>query len=762
LQKIKSGKIPMGANQPWKNRTDLKEFALAYAQQGKPVFPCSPKTKAPLVEGDRDQDGKLIPGTGGFYKATCNEDQIIAWWTQWPNAWIGVPTGALSDRFIVDLDRKPGQADGLVEWEKFVAENGGIEPITRRCRTPSTGEHIYFRNHPGVRNVTLGKLRPGIEIKGEGGYTIVPPSPGYLWLNDEPVRDAPPWMLDKILTPHKIPEPILAVADALISDERKRAYGEAALAEMIDEVEALQPGERSNGLNRIAFRAGQLVGGGCLSMEVARSSLESAAQSWGISSRDKALGPRGTVSRALRDGQADPKGPVDRDTADILPFLQPQAPEAPVVAAVSENLKLSLVGIPNHLLVVPGLVGTISSWINDTARYPQPMLALGAALIVVGTAAGRHIAGPTLSGTHLYINGIAPTGAGKDHSMRQISTILFASGMQAHIGPSQFISMPSVVNFMKREPLSVCSIDEFGSYLKRINNKRASGFESSISGLLRMAWGSSFAMMTTPEWAQTPSIHIHSPAMSIFALSTPREFFESLGSGDIVNGLLNRFLLIEGDAAPKSRDPLVDPFMVPQSIIVPLANIYSRLGGAMNKMSTIKPHFTTLDISTAAKKILIDLEEDIVKRNQKNPDDAPFYVRSAEIAIRLATIVTIGQQVDCIESDVMQWARDFAMWSANAMAQSAALYISDSENQAIAKEIMRIAINNATFEKNDGWGRIKRVTVLQALKNKYKRRELEEVIKGMEEAEELQQEKVPSKGGRPSIFFLIPKYKFLL
>src|SRR4029079_18159532 len=96
-----------------------------------------------------------------------------------------------------------------------------------------------------------------------------------------------------------------------------------------------------------------------------------------------------------------------------------------------------------------------------------------------------------------------------------------------------------------RRPLSVCPMDEFGAFLKRINNKRASGFEGAISGLMRTAWGASFNAMPTPEWAQRASETIFSPAMSIYGVSTPAEFYKSLEGGDVTNSVLNRFLIIE-------------------------------------------------------------------------------------------------------------------------------------------------------------------------------------------------------------------------
>jgi hypothetical protein len=397
---------------------------------------------------------------------------------------------------------------------------------------------------------------------------------------------------------------------------------------------------------------------------------------------------------------------------------------------------------PEHLLNVPGLVGTIAQWITDTALYPQPALSLGAALTIVGTAAGRHIAGPHRCGTHLYVVALAPTGAGKNHPLTQIGTILTASYMEKHIGPSQFISMPSVINYLKREPLSICAMDEFGSFLKRTNSRRASGFEGAISGMLRTAWGTAFAPMPTPEWAQSPSVVIQSPALSIFGASTPREFYESLEGADIINGVLNRFLIIETAKRPKERTPLKDATDVPRAIFEPLKAIYSRLGGALNKLSRTAPAYDTLAISPDAEKIRKAFVEDLQARGDADEDIESFLARTAENALRLATIVTVGLGTDCIESDVMTWARDFALWSSNVLAESAGLYISDSETQAMANAVKRVIQRKA-----NGHDKVRRSDVLQALKYKYKTRDLKDVMDQMYEGGTLRIEKVPTTGG---------------
>jgi hypothetical protein len=165
--------------------------ALEYASRGWPVFPCKPKDKKPLTEH-------------GFKDATTDATVIAEWWRRWPSAMIGVPMGERCGMWAIDPDgpENPGDADGVAEWEALVEKNG--VPPTRTHRTPSGGRHILFRWRPDqpVTNST-GNLPKGIDVRGEGGYVIMPPSRRadgreYELIGDE-VVDAPEWVYDIVL-----------------------------------------------------------------------------------------------------------------------------------------------------------------------------------------------------------------------------------------------------------------------------------------------------------------------------------------------------------------------------------------------------------------------------------------------------------------------------------------------------------------------------------------------------------------------------------
>lgn len=157
--------------------------AMHYAERGLPVFPCNPKNKAPLVDG-------------GFRIATTDADQIKAWWTKWPSAMIGIPTGPASgiDVLDLDVDDKKGK-DGFA----YIPDWQTRSPII--VRTPRGGAHLWFKSNGTIYNTT-DAIAHGVDTRGQGGYAIAPPSQNgageyrFERGNEQGLADLPPFPAD--------------------------------------------------------------------------------------------------------------------------------------------------------------------------------------------------------------------------------------------------------------------------------------------------------------------------------------------------------------------------------------------------------------------------------------------------------------------------------------------------------------------------------------------------------------------------------------
>ena len=171
------------------NNRNLNE-ALRLAKQGTPVFPCKPD-KRPFY-----QLGTL---ENGHKAATTDEDQIRKWWTRWPDAGIGVPTGERSGWWVLDVDLDPDKGiDGYRALAELENRHEKL-PKTHTVGTRRGGQHKRFLVPKSVTiKNSCNRPAKGIDIRGEGGYVLVPPTTGYRVDEDRPIAEAPQWLCDAI------------------------------------------------------------------------------------------------------------------------------------------------------------------------------------------------------------------------------------------------------------------------------------------------------------------------------------------------------------------------------------------------------------------------------------------------------------------------------------------------------------------------------------------------------------------------------------
>jgi hypothetical protein len=154
--------------------------------------------------------------------ATSDTTQLEAWAAQFPACNWGAVTGPVSGIFVLDVDGNPGKA-ALKEYQ----QQGWKLPETLTVYT-GRGRHLYFRWPDGqaVRN-SAGKLANGLDIRGEGGYVVIPPSihsngSHYAFANpDAAIAEAPEWLLSLLREPAQGPWLVSPKLDGAIADGRR-------------------------------------------------------------------------------------------------------------------------------------------------------------------------------------------------------------------------------------------------------------------------------------------------------------------------------------------------------------------------------------------------------------------------------------------------------------------------------------------------------------------------------------------------------------
>jgi len=146
---------------------------------------------------DCSSPGKHPRTPSGVKDASKDVNVIRHWWHEWPNANVGIATGATSGFFVLDVDGEEGEKS-LRELEK---QHGAL-PETVESITGGGGRHLFFR-WPGRAIKNKVALAPGLDIRADGGYIVAPPSyhvsgRQYVWkyLDEVPLAEAPMWLID--------------------------------------------------------------------------------------------------------------------------------------------------------------------------------------------------------------------------------------------------------------------------------------------------------------------------------------------------------------------------------------------------------------------------------------------------------------------------------------------------------------------------------------------------------------------------------------
>lgn len=169
----------------------MLDAALRYARRRWSVIPMRARDKRPLI--------KWLE----YQQRLATEEEIDAWYRRWPAANVGIVTGAISGIVVLDIDPRHGGEQSLARWETAF----GPLPISIEAKSGGGGRHVYFRHPGGVTHNRVG-IAAGIDLRGDGGCVVAPPSihgsgNAYAWASGhEPEKlalaELPDWLLSLV------------------------------------------------------------------------------------------------------------------------------------------------------------------------------------------------------------------------------------------------------------------------------------------------------------------------------------------------------------------------------------------------------------------------------------------------------------------------------------------------------------------------------------------------------------------------------------
>jgi hypothetical protein len=142
-----------------RSHTPAAVAAADFLARGWSVLPVRAHDKRPLIAWEPLQTVRP------------SENDVFEWFERWPDANIGILTGEISNIVVVDVDPKHG-GDHSIER---LQQRFGLLPPTVESETGGSGRHLYFL-HPGILCRNRAGLAQGIDLRGDGGYVVAPPS----------------------------------------------------------------------------------------------------------------------------------------------------------------------------------------------------------------------------------------------------------------------------------------------------------------------------------------------------------------------------------------------------------------------------------------------------------------------------------------------------------------------------------------------------------------------------------------------------------
>jgi hypothetical protein len=598
----------------------LLEAALRYAELGYRVFPCAPGAKTPLTRH-------------GFHDATTDIEQIERWWSQHPNANIGIPTAGL---VVIDIDGEtnPWLADDHERMLELASAPMSI--------TPRGGRHYLFRQSAGKHwRCTESRLAPKVDTRAEGGYIIAPPS---VVESGKTYRWAPGLELDA--PPDRLPEPPLW----LIQELDRLANGSPRLAHVTaGEVKSnpIQEGQRNDTLTRLAGtmrRAG-----------MSRREIAAALQQANKDRCQPPLDPREVDRIAASIAGYEP----DERTVDFIEGRLFSTNESQI-----DPIPEDPGPIPIELLRIPGFVSEVMDFSMKTAPYPNQALAFCGALALQAFLGGRKVRDQGDVRTNLYLLSLAYSSSGKDWPRKVNTKIIHAIGCSQSLG-EHFASGEGLQDALFLTPCMLFQTDEIDILLQSINKAKDARYENILSTLLTMYSASNTIFTMRRKAGKEHAGTIEQPCLVIYGTAIPTHYYAALSERMLTNGFFARMLIVEAGKRGEGQEPKIAD--IPQRILE-IARYWADFNPGTGNLEKFYPTPRIVHHTDEALAILAEARRqcDAEYNNAESRKDAvgtTVWGRTNENTRKLALIhaISANHREPVIDEQAAKWAINFAM-----------------------------------------------------------------------------------------------------
>ena len=679
------------------------ELALAYAESGYTPVPLLRHNKVPPKE---------LGGWQKYKERQPTTEEITRWFKDRDDLVVALICGKF---IVVDADTPEACI-----WAEKNLPNTPCKVVTGK------GMHYYYNNPENyttyvARRTDTSDPAKLIDIRGVGGLIIAPYNIHATGAIYEPkFIDGWDWHdtsdLPDLTKEHWV---MITGVDKLNGKSITSPFS----------MEGVVAGSRNDNAARLA--------GNLIAKNVSIEMVEFFVQSW--NQQNKPPLPRSEISTTVNS---------------ILKTHERKNQQAPAFIQRSYNVKE-----PTDLYSPPGIIKDIYEYSEEIAQIPQPALSMQSSLALGSVALGRMYKTDMNNFSSLFFMCIAKSGQGKENVKTVIENILDGAGFADMMAGDGYTSSGAVYSLLRHKPTHVTVMDEFGKRLESISKSTNSNKEDAIQVLME-TWGrchgtirpDNYSMMTLTQKQQQEALDRSTvkPAITLVGMSVPRNFYGALSTGRIVDGFLNRFIVVESKL-PRTVSRMV-PFAEPSYAICEWVR---KVRETKNEMEQISRDNSEVDFkqrvvkfNDESKDLLNKLAHELVDQQNKLEKDGleVLLSRTREKAMRLAMICAVADNpnTNVIKGEMTQWAIDYVYYYDQLMVATCEDKVAGSEMESRIKQVL-------SFIRTQGEMGISRRDIdRRELFRSMKSFEVKEIINRLINAGEIQEKDVRVKAtGRP-------------
>lgn len=348
--------------------------------------------------------------------------------------------------------------------------------------------------------------------------------------------------------------------------------------------------------------------------------------------------------------------------------------------------------LPKDLATPPGFLLTVFNWIMETANCRQPLFALSASLVLLGTIFGQKVKSSLGLYTNIFAMNVGRSSSGKDHPLHAVLKALDDSGA-SHLWRSKVTSDSAIEAALDDNSNLLLTVDEAGHFFRAANARGNRGNPSnSIKPALLELWSSAGKLWKGKQRARCNGkpqevVVIENPHVCFYGGTQPEIFFDGISTEDIRDGWIPRNLLFYtlNQMKPEIKRHTETP--------VEIVDVIKWWTGEDREKRVRDPY--VIELTDDANEKLRAFSDEVFKMTSGESASAILYGKVIENSIRISTISAVARHIKDPENAVIDlgdidYAFNLVKYLSMTMEDVLKLNLAENYQERLNKRVLKI------------------------------------------------------------------------